>query len=253
MKKNSLKIACLLILASSASIIPAEAPSENATPSTMLSWFKSLRRPNRIDIQKAKTYVKSKWRCLRHGDNCSKKERVALGLLAAATTALAAKGIHSAASQELKVVDLTTIIPISEIQKLARPNNGEIITYSDVKAYGRDKKVRYVSGSNVNIIRPDCIEFSHRVYKPTGTRSGFFSHDALDKELQPYFTIKQFVATYMIQHKYSKAYIKAQIGYKDEAQAQKFIANMNQYLLTENPQFDQSEYTITKSVDERLL
>ncbi len=56
---------------------------ETAKPSAVLSWWRSLRRPTRQDLQKAKEYVNSKWRCLRYGEGCSRKERAKLGALAA--------------------------------------------------------------------------------------------------------------------------------------------------------------------------
>ena len=57
---------------------------QEAKPSAVLSWWQSLRKRTPQDWQKAKNYVQSKYRCLRYGEACSKKERAALAALAAA-------------------------------------------------------------------------------------------------------------------------------------------------------------------------
>ena len=67
-------------------------PSAQASPSTWLSWFKSLRVPTMQDLQKARSYVNSKYRCLRHGENCTKTERAVLGTLVALVTAAIVAG-----------------------------------------------------------------------------------------------------------------------------------------------------------------
>ena len=61
-----------------------EIEQKEAKPTAVLSWWRSLRRPTQQDWQKAKSYVNSKYRCLRYGEACSKKERAVLATLAAA-------------------------------------------------------------------------------------------------------------------------------------------------------------------------
>ncbi len=61
-----------------------EIEQEKVKPSAMLSWWRSLRRPTRQDWQNLKSYVKSKYRCLRSGEGCSRKERRILATLATA-------------------------------------------------------------------------------------------------------------------------------------------------------------------------
>ncbi len=50
-------------------------------------WYKSLRTPTRQDLLRARQYVNSKWRCLRRGEKCTKKERNLLRGLTVATGA----------------------------------------------------------------------------------------------------------------------------------------------------------------------
>jgi len=71
-------------------IMAQEAPSTTAQPLQWLSWYKSLRAPKRKDLLQAKRYVNSKWRCLRHGEGCSRKERNTLRMLAVAAGVTAA-------------------------------------------------------------------------------------------------------------------------------------------------------------------
>ncbi len=56
---------------------------QEAKPSAVLSWWRSLRRPTQQDRQNVKDYVNSKYRCLRYGEGCSRKERAKLVALAA--------------------------------------------------------------------------------------------------------------------------------------------------------------------------
>ena len=71
-------------------IIAQEAPQATAKPSQWLSWYKSLRAPKRTDVLQTKRYLSSKWRCLRHGEGCSRKERNVLrALVIAAGVAIA--------------------------------------------------------------------------------------------------------------------------------------------------------------------
>ncbi len=65
---------------------------QEVKPSAVLSWWRSLRRPTRQDWQNLKSYVNSKYRCLRYGEACSRKERAVLGALVAIVTVAAAKG-----------------------------------------------------------------------------------------------------------------------------------------------------------------
>lgn len=63
-------------------------PTKTAQPSAWLFWFKSLRMPTKEDIVRAKAYVDSKWRCMRYGKNCSRKEQAVLVTLSAIVTAV---------------------------------------------------------------------------------------------------------------------------------------------------------------------
>jgi hypothetical protein len=227
-------------------------PEITATPSKWFSWFKSLRKPNRQDTRRAQAYVNSKWRCLRHGENCNKKERASLSLLAAATAALIGKGIHSLVAQTPETGSITDIISVDDIQRIARPENwntwehydGELITFSDWGNRG---------GSFLN--PKGNATHGTEVKSPTLTLSrmsqGFAEPDDLDQKVAGFFKNEAFVATYMIKNKKSNGYIKAQIGYPTQAQAEKFIQDMDLYML-EKLGFN-SEYDIGKSVDKRLF
>ena len=223
-------------------------PEVAATPSKWFSWFKSLRKPNRQDVRRAQAYVNSKWRCLRHGENCSKKERAALSLLAAATAALIGKGIHSVATRAPQAGSITSIISIKDIQNIARPKNwnkwdnynGDFITFSDFGLIGpRAEGVRY------------GVEARGPFFAKSSVSKGFAEHDHLDTLDRHEFRDYAFVATYIIKNKKSNDYIKAQVGYPTKAQAEKFIQNMDLYVL-EKLGFN-AEYDIGKSVDERLF
>ncbi len=61
-----------------------ESELQEAKPSAMLSWWRSLRKPTLQDLQNARSYVNSKYRCMWYGEGCSRKERAVLGTLAAA-------------------------------------------------------------------------------------------------------------------------------------------------------------------------
>ena len=61
-----------------------ESELQEVKPSAMLSWWQSLRRPTMEDLQNARSYVNSKYRCMWYGEGCSRKERAVLGTLAAA-------------------------------------------------------------------------------------------------------------------------------------------------------------------------
>ncbi len=74
-------------------------PQDSAQPSRWLSWFQSLRIPTKQDLLKTQAYVNSKWRCLRYGEHCSRKERallVTLSALIAANLASAGKAVYQA-------------------------------------------------------------------------------------------------------------------------------------------------------------
>ncbi len=63
---------------------PIEIEQEEAKPTAVLSWWRSLRQPTRQDWQNLKSYVYRKYRCLKSGKGCSRKERRILATLAAA-------------------------------------------------------------------------------------------------------------------------------------------------------------------------
>ena len=86
MKKILLVISVLLLIPSYSIADQAATPAHDATPSAWLGWFKSLRRPTKQDAVRAWHYVQSKWRCMMHGEKCSKRHRNALRTLSAITT-----------------------------------------------------------------------------------------------------------------------------------------------------------------------
>jgi hypothetical protein len=94
MKRISLIVlVCLLAAPSSAIAAQAGAPAQNAPTSAWVSWFKSLRRPTRQDALRAQQFVKSKWRCMVRGQDCSATERNSLRALAAAAAAAVAAAV----------------------------------------------------------------------------------------------------------------------------------------------------------------
>ena len=68
---------------------------QEGKPSMWLSWFGSLRRPTWHDTQAVKAYVYRKYRCLRSGEGCSRKERKILATLAAAVGIIIAGVVKS--------------------------------------------------------------------------------------------------------------------------------------------------------------
>lgn len=255
MKHLSYLFISLLLLAAQPIAAQNEAktltsPEVTATPSSWFSWFKSLRTPNREDARRAQAYVNSKWRCLRHGENCSKKERAALSLLAAATAALIGKGIHSFVTQTPETGSIKNMISVSDIKRIARPENwnrwknyrGDFITFSDWADFGP-------SGGGIRATHG--IEASGPSFLTSAEGAEFAEHDKYDKIYAYEFRNDAFVATYMIKNKRSKAYIKAQVGYPTRAQAEKFIQDMDSYVLKKLG-FN-SQYEIAKSVDQRLF
>ncbi len=93
MKKSMsfILISCLFIsmqplMAQEAAVAAVEEVTDaqqQVKPTAVLSWWRSLRRPTRQDWQNLKSYVNSKYRCLRYGEGCSRKERAKLVALAA--------------------------------------------------------------------------------------------------------------------------------------------------------------------------
>ncbi len=93
MKRLSITFTVLLLF-TSLSIFTQEspkAPAPSASPATWLSWVKSLRVPTKADLMQAQAYVNSKWRCLRYGATCSRKERALLATLSVLVIAALAK------------------------------------------------------------------------------------------------------------------------------------------------------------------
>lgn len=214
-------------------------PAVTASPSKWFSWFKSLRTPNRQDVRRARAYVNRKWRCLRHGENCSKKERALLGLLAAATAALVGKGVHALVTPSDKT-SIRNIISVEDIQRIARPYESGLITFSDGESFWTPE------GDATH-----GAEARSPSYMSSRMSKGFASADEQDKLYAGFFKTEAFVATYMIKHKKSGGYIKAQIGYSTKDQADNFIQQMDLYVF-EKLGFN-SEYDIGKSVDKRFF
>ena len=77
---------------------------QKAKPLAVLSWFRSLRKPTWQDVQKGQDYVNSKYRCLRYGEGCSKKERAVLVTLSALVAATAVAGVFLTAKKLRKEV-----------------------------------------------------------------------------------------------------------------------------------------------------
>ena len=93
---------------------------EIAQPSQWLSWFKSLRVPTRKDVLKTKTYVYSKWRCLRYGRGCSRKERNRLRALAAAVGIVVAGVVARAGYRwDQKQTDRQSLFTIEEVKQMS--------------------------------------------------------------------------------------------------------------------------------------
>lgn len=82
-------------------------PSQQAQPSVWLTWFKSLRTPSKEDALKAQAYVTSKWRCLRYGKNCSKKERAALTVLSTTIAGVVGKFVYIMTKKPKSSIDYT--------------------------------------------------------------------------------------------------------------------------------------------------
>ena len=82
---------------------------QKAKPLAVLSWFRSLRKPTWQDVQKGQDYVNSKYRCLRYGEGCSKKERAVLvalsALVAAAVTIWGGKKLVKEIKEEMRKED----------------------------------------------------------------------------------------------------------------------------------------------------
>ena len=134
-------------------------PEVTATPSSWFSWFKSLRTPNREDARRAQAYVNSKWRCLRHGENCSKTERVKLGLLAAAITALIGKGVHSALNPTHSITKQRELLSaaeggrVNDIKKLLKTSGIDINNPMDDDPNGFSPLMLAVMGEHSDAVK----------------------------------------------------------------------------------------------------
>ncbi len=136
----------------------SDSPAVTATPSSWFSWFKSLRTPNREDARRAQAYVNSKWRCLRHGENCSKAERVKLGLLAVAITALIAKGFHSALNPTYSIKKQKELLSaadegrVNDIKKLLKTSGIDINNPMDDDPNGYTPLMLAVMGEHIDAV-----------------------------------------------------------------------------------------------------
>ncbi len=113
MKKSLLfSIICSLVISVMQPVMAQETVSQSsaiaqqeAKTSAMLSWWRSLRKPTLQDLQNLKSYVNSKYRCLRYGEACSRKERAVLGVLAALVTAAVAAGVYVVGKKAKEAID----------------------------------------------------------------------------------------------------------------------------------------------------
>jgi hypothetical protein len=91
MMKKSISFVLISSLLMSMQPIMAQ---EEAPPSAWLARFRSLpkKKLTRPTLQEFKEYVNSKYRCIRHGEGCSWKQRAVLTTLSFLVTAAAAAG-----------------------------------------------------------------------------------------------------------------------------------------------------------------
>ncbi len=100
-----------------------------------LKDFKSLAKKTPAAIAQAKGFLKSKYRCLRHGEGCSKKERAAWAALAAVVATAVAVGTV----KQIKKIDVHEVLKKKQVAEVAKPVGSAVYGEMGVLGYAINK------------------------------------------------------------------------------------------------------------------